>query len=495
VIASVPWCSAAKRWVAPCAEDEGYRDIIFSMKASNTQVAIQAYRLLAARLEARAPGQPSYPFHLGVTEAGDGEDGRIKSAIGIGALLEDGIGETIRVSLTEDPVMEVPVARAIASRAEAFWKKQQADVGTEPIFGADYCLDPYAHERRKTQSVDVAGIGWGSEAPVRVELDLEEVSDLSSSPREIAEDLAALRDVECEGLVVAAKSALEWKQVESLAAALSEAGLRVPISLRWSEEPFSEIESLTGRLLLPFNADTSTESLQQALEIAREKKCALQLCLSGELVDFPSLVKRALANQVPGTPLLLSVESDSPVQAMRAVAAQLESDLARDVLLVLTHSAPKGVSSEQEILAAATELGSLLCDGVGDGLLLSGFQGAASSVELGYRILQGARLRTSWTEFISCPSCGRTLFDLEETTARIKAKTDHLKGLKIAIMGCIVNGPGEMADADFGYVGAGVDKINLYVGHEIVERNVPQEEADERLVELIRKQGRWVDPA
>ncbi len=476
-------------------EAEDFHDVVFSMKASNTQVAIQAYRLLAARLEARAPGEPSYPFHLGVTEAGDGEDGRIKSAIGIGALLEDGIGETIRVSLTEDPVAEVPVARAIAQRAEACWEATIALASNEPIFSVPYCRDPYVHERRNTQLVDVAGLTWGGEAPVRVELDLGEISKLARSAEALASDLAELREVQCEGVIVSARTASECAQVEGFAAALSEASVHVPVSLRWLGNALSEPLSLKGRLLLPCNRDTSPEILQRAFAFAHGGQFALQLCLSGDLTDFPALVTSASAHHKQGTPLFFSVESSAPVQAMRRVAAQLESDLAQDVLLVLTHVAKKGRSPEQESLAAATELGSLLCDGLGDGLLLAGFDGAASSVELGYRILQGARLRTSWTEFISCPSCGRTLFDLEETTARIKSKTDHLKGLKIAIMGCIVNGPGEMADADFGYVGAGVDKINLYVGHEIVERNVPQEKADERLVELIRKEGRWVDPS
>jgi (E)-4-hydroxy-3-methylbut-2-enyl-diphosphate synthase len=476
-------------------EAEGFHDVVFSMKASNTQVAIQAYRLLAARLEARAPGEPSYPFHLGVTEAGDGEDGRIKSAIGIGALLEDGIGETIRVSLTEDPVAEVPVARAIAQRAEACWKAAEASAGKELIFDLPYCRDPYTHERRSTSLVDVAGMTWGGEAPVRVELDLGEVSELSISAEALAADLAGLREVQCEGVIVSAKTSSECSQVEEFAAALKQAGVQMPLSLRWLGDALCEPLWLTGRLLLPCNRDTSPEILQQAFASAHSGALTLQLCLSGDLTEFPALLTRALAQREPGTPLFLSASSSTPVQALRRVAAQLESDRARDVLLVLTHTAKKGRAPEREMLAAATELGSLLCDGLGDGLLLTGFDGAASSVEMGYRILQGARLRTSWTEFISCPSCGRTLFDLEETTARIKSKTDHLKGLKIAIMGCIVNGPGEMADADFGYVGAGVDKINLYVGHEIVERNIPQAEADERLVELIRKEGRWVDPS
>ncbi len=476
-------------------EAEKFHDVVFSMKASNTQVAIQAYRLLAARLEARAPGEPSYPFHLGVTEAGDGEDGRIKSAIGIGALLEDGIGETIRVSLTEDPVAEVPVARAIAQRAEACWETAKEPASREPIFQVPYCRDPYTHERRNTPLVNVAGMTWGADAPVRVELDLGEISKLSCSAEAFAVDLAKLRDVQCEGVIVSARTSSECAQVEDFAAALSEAGVEAPVSLCWLGDALSESLSITGRLLLPCTKDTSAEMLQHAFALAHAGPFALQLCLSGDLADFPSLATSALAHREPGTALLLSVESSAPVQAMRRVTAALESDQARDVLLVLTHKAQKERAPEQEILAASTELGSLLCDGLGDGLLLAGFDGVASSVELGYRILQGARLRTSWTEFISCPSCGRTLFDLEETTARIKSKTDHLKGLKIAIMGCIVNGPGEMADADFGYVGAGIDKINLYVGHEIVERNVPQEEADERLVELIRKEGRWVDPS
>jgi (E)-4-hydroxy-3-methylbut-2-enyl-diphosphate synthase len=190
---------------------------------------------------------------------------------------------------------------------------------------------------------------------------------------------------------------------------------------------------------------------------------------------------------------LVSVESERPVPAVRLVAASLR---ARGVAppLVLVQRAEPGEAPDAALLHAAMDLGSLLCDGLGDAIALPAREDAGGALALAYRILQGARLRTTWTEFISCPSCGRTLFDLEETTARIQAQTRHLKGVKIAIMGCIVNGPGEMADADFGYVGSGPGLVNLYVGHECVERHVPQAEADRRLVELIQRHGRWVEP-
>jgi (E)-4-hydroxy-3-methylbut-2-enyl-diphosphate synthase len=191
----------------------------------------------------------------------------------------------------------------------------------------------------------------------------------------------------------------------------------------------------------------------------------------------------------------VSVDADLPVHAIRLVAARLRARGAADLPIVLRHRRNPARSPEESLIAAAVDLGAPLCDGIGDAVALAGWEDAGRALDLAYRILQGARLRTTRTEFISCPSCGRTLFDLEATTARIKARTQHLSGVKIAIMGCIVNGPGEMADADFGYVGSGPGSVNLYVGKQLVERHVPAAQADDRLVALIREHGRWVEPA
>jgi len=475
-------------------EQESYVDVIFSMKASNTQVAIQAYRLLAARLAQRAPGSASYPFHVGVTEAGDGEDGRIKSAIGIGALLEDGIGDTIRVSLTEDPVREIPVARALAGRAKAQFAFAQET--SSPILKSSGASYPLAYRRRHTNEVRIGGMPWGGANPIRVEVELRSLgAEPEALAREVALGLRSQRDIEAEGLVVALHEERDTARFEVFVKTLREEKVAVPVSARLVETaPAVRFPSNAARILFPLYAGRDQDALECVAASARRLEVPLQLILHGELTALTALMDRCLALRGTGLPLLLSVDSEHTVHAVRFVAARLGAAHFDDCLLQLTRFPSEGTSSEEGLLDASVVLGSSLCDGLGDGLLLPLRGSLAETVALGYRILQGARLRTSWTEFISCPSCGRTLFDLEETTARIKARTGHLKGVKIAIMGCIVNGPGEMADADFGYVGAGIDKVNLYVGKQVVARNVSQAEAESRLVDLIREQGRWIDP-
>ena len=486
-------------------EDEGYRELVFSMKASNPQVAVHAYRLLAARLEERAakesggaPGrftQPSYPFHVGVTEAGDGEDGRVKSAIGIGALLEDGLGDTIRVSLTEDPVKEIPVAIALARRVEARW--QQAPPAA-PDPGAEFVDDPYAHRRRATRSLRAGELAIGGANPVRVELHLGPLPGApETAVQALAKSLARLNDVRCEGVSVDVFDLPDAERLERFRDALRRALPELPLGVRAEARTAAGYARSGERLIALAGGLVEDDELDAVASAARASGALLEWELRSALADVPRLVDRVLdASARAGLEdFLLAVDATPPVQAVRLAAARLRARGAADVPIALRVWRGAEEDPVRSLLAAATDLGAPLCDGIGDLISLAGWDDAAVAVPLGYRILQGARLRTSWTEYISCPSCGRTLFDLEETTARIRSRTGHLKGLKIAVMGCIVNGPGEMADADFGYVGSGPGSVNLYVGKECVARHVPSAEADQRLVDLIRERGAWVDPA
>ena len=463
-------------------EDEGYRDVVFSMKASNAQVAIQAYRLLAARLAERAGGfdAASYPFHLGVTEAGDGDEARVKSAIGIGALLEDGIGDTIRVSLTEDPVREIPVARALAAPYDERWSKPAPPSG--PIAFASVPADPYAHVRRVTRSEGDGAYDAGGEQPVRVELELGPPPlDARAARDALTAALARCAELACEGFVVDVRGPEEAERAREFAAAVHP----TPVSVRTSS---LEVDAPDFAARWVVDADMETASFASVAARARAAGCEVEWSFPAG--SDPRQALEAALDAVPGADV--SVAGGRPAD-VRLLAAALGARGSGGTRIALRHRSDPLASLEAALLRAATALGAPLCDGIGDRVSLGGFGGPDRDLRLGYRILQGARLRTSWTEFISCPSCGRTLFDLEETTARVKQKTEHLRGLKIAVMGCIVNGPGEMADADFGYVGSGPGKVNLYVGHECIVRNVPEAEAPDRLVELIREHGRWID--
>jgi (E)-4-hydroxy-3-methylbut-2-enyl-diphosphate synthase len=475
-------------------EDEDFFDVVFSMKASNAQVAIQAYRLLAARLEERAPGLPSYPFHVGVTEAGDAEEGRIKSAIGIGALLEDGIGDTIRVSLTEHPAREVPVAEVLARRCEARLSRAPESVD-DP--GAPFSEDPFAFRRRPTRSTGVAGLEMGGDHPVRVELDVGPLpTDALGAARALAGSLQTTGDVPCESFVVEVVDPGASERLAPFSLALEAAGLRLPLAVRVEAGFASACRAVAKRLVVAVVALAQDEFLVAAAKDAAGAGIPVEWELRGRLGEITGLLDRALAASAAAglDDILFSVDAELPVHAVRLVAARLRARGPVDIPIVLRHRRDRTLGDEASLVAAAVDLGAPLCDGIGDAIALAGFDDPARAVEVAYRILQGARRRTSWTEFISCPSCGRTLFDLEETTARIKRRTQHLRGVKIAIMGCIVNGPGEMADADFGYVGSGPGTVDLFVGKEIVARGVPDAGADDRLVELIRERGRWVDP-
>ncbi|HEY0789835.1 MAG TPA: (E)-4-hydroxy-3-methylbut-2-enyl-diphosphate synthase [Chthoniobacterales bacterium] len=394
---------------ARIARDLDFHDFIFSMKASNPKVMISAYRLLVARLYHEGVDW-NYPLHLGVTEAGDGEDGRIKSAIGIGSLLADGLGDTIRVSLTEDSVYEIPVAKALVAK----YARADSDPTLKINQGARLAYDPFAFSRRASRLVvALPGVALGGEELIRVAVHQRTFD-------QVAHKLDRMGDFQPEVV-------LEQNEVVAL-----------------DPRNGAEIEAVNGR---------------QSPVLVTVK----------DGLDLPVIAAfRMLALHVqPRHPVLLK---DS-----------------------LTPSSSSDKPFADALLEAAASIGALICDGIGDAVLIQGEAAPGQSLRLAYNILQAAGARIFKTDYVACPSCGRTLFDLQSTTARIKGATSHLKGVKIAIMGCIVNGPGEMADADFGYVGGAPGKVNLYVGKQPVKFNIPEGDAVSRLVDLIREHGRWVD--
>ena len=442
-----------------------FHNFKFSMKSSNPKVMIECYRLLVARLNeldeqefnpqsARWPSAKTnpqswnYPIHLGVTEAGEGEDGRIKSAIGIGSLLCDGLGDTIRVSLTEDSPREIEVCRDLLaqipklscseSRLQAA-SAEPAKAGTPN----DFPFDPFHFERRETPEIELAdGIKCGGEQLIRVVVTKATWDKVAPKirpkndvkPEAIYEDLNIAEidptqdfEINCETQLVTVKDGVKLPAITAfrlLAAKLKRLGRNNPILLK-----DCLVESRAG-----------VSPAQQALQCE-------------QLDDTTSPTSSARAGETP---------------------ALLDPKIA--------------------LLRASVVIGSLLADGIGDAILIRGESGAGQSLRLAYNILQAAGGRSFKTDYVACPSCGRTLFNLQTVTARIKARTEHLKGVKIAIMGCIVNGPGEMADADFGYVGGAPGKINLYVGKQAIKFNIPEADAVERLVDLIKEHGKWVEP-
>jgi (E)-4-hydroxy-3-methylbut-2-enyl-diphosphate synthase len=389
---------------ARIAREMDYHNFVFSMKASNPKVMIEAYRLLVARLDQEGADW-NYPIHLGVTEAGDGEDGRIKSAIGIGSLLADGIGDTIRVSLTEDPVFEVPVAQALA----APFQLKPSRVEQHDLVPS---YDPFSYERRKTNVMEIMGHELGGDKTVRVFTTQEKWNA-------VAHKIAKMGDFKPE--IILEKSGV-------------------------------------------IAIDPRDEAALSALNHGTETR--LVTVADGLDLDV--------------------------IPAFRTLAFRLD---ARHPILLKDTLQPASQSGDfvETLLVAARHIGSLLCDGIGDAVLIQGEPAPGQSLRLSYNILQAAGTRIFKTDYVACPSCGRTLFNLQSTTQKIRASTGHLKGVRIAVMGCIVNGPGEMADADFGYVGGAPGKINLYVGKQPVKFNIPEAEAVERLIDLIREHGKWID--
>ena len=469
------------------ARDESYHNIILSMKSSNPQVMVQAYRLLVETMTNEFG--ICYPLHLGVTEAGDGEDGRIKSAIGIGTLLEDGIGDTIRVSLTEDPEFEIPVCKDIVSR----YNHREASSPLPAIEKLPY--SPFEYARRK--SIAVENIG-GKQVPVVV-------ADLSS------------------------RDSITPSDLQSIGYTYDE-----PTD-KWSIGDAAADYVYTGSTPITFGLPGTLKNIVQASAWKQNSASVFPIfgladfnlaTLKSDRINFVQVDayiaadEQALTEVTEGLKLAaedktvvfcISSSNANAMQSVRRMFIQFaELGITQPVILVTDSG---GSTPDEHLIHFATETGALLLDGLGDGICL-GFS-AGSSLDnpvvkgrtylpvkdiyqftnnTAFSILQATRTRISKTEYISCPSCGRTLFDLQETTAKIRAVTNHLKGVKIAIMGCIVNGPGEMADADFGYVGSGPGKITLYRSKEIVKKNVDSEVAVGELINLLKESGAWVEP-
>ncbi|MEO5958144.1 MAG: flavodoxin-dependent (E)-4-hydroxy-3-methylbut-2-enyl-diphosphate synthase, partial [Opitutaceae bacterium] len=482
------------------AESHSYRAIILSMKASNPKIMIQAYRLLVARMAER---DMHYPLHLGVTEAGDGEDGRIKSAIGIGSLLLDGLGDTIRVSLTEDSVYEIPVARAIADKAMSLWETPVAAHPVSNRFEESDSIDPYHFTKREIAPQQLAeSVAIGAEQPPRVIVRLASIATLADSARQLA--ARSLKDSPAEGLLLPITTVGDLAELCSMIAStpLPPAFLALELSPALTPDILRPLLALSpGRLLLvrTFGA-AETKQLFAFAELVREHRHFLAVAVHPS--DFASLVPaiRRLGDRQMFLTLDARASSAPPLHAIgsyRKLAEALHQIESRAPIWI-RNTAATAVRAENSFLShlleAAFLTGTLLCDGIGDLVSIETESDPVRATRLTYNVLQGAGARSSKTEFVACPSCGRTLFDLQTTTQRIRAQTGHLKGVKLAIMGCIVNGPGEMADADFGYVGGAPGKINLYVGKNCVQYNIPQAEADARLIALIKEHGKWVEP-
>ncbi len=477
------------------ARGETYHNIVLSMKSSNPQVMVQAYRLLIQQMDAEF-GE-CYPLHLGVTEAGDGEDGRVKSAAGIGTLLEDGIGDTVRVSLTEDPEFEIPVCRDLVKRYEG--KSRQSSVVSIPKI-EKISYSPFTYQRRETFAVDNIG---AKHVPVVI-ADLSKINSITP------------------------------KHLESIGYKYDESSDKWNISDAAADYVFTGNQLLN--FALPGTLKVITYPAAWALATDKEKyfpifdgagylsgdhgkskslNFVMIDCFSDETTvnDFTNLDE--LANDT-SVVLCLSSMHQHAMPAVRRMFLELMNRKIQNPVVLITDS--NWQTADEHLIHYSTECGALFLDGFGDGICLGmtneSYQLQSSgntqdtsgrnysnntTVEqfinsTAFSILQATRTRISKTEYISCPSCGRTLFELQETTARIRSVTNHLKGVKIAIMGCIVNGPGEMADADFGYVGSGVGKITLYKGKEIMKRNIDSEIAVAELINLLKESDAWIEP-
>jgi (E)-4-hydroxy-3-methylbut-2-enyl-diphosphate synthase len=448
--------------------DLNYHEIVLSMKASNPQVMVQAYRLLVSQMISLGW---DYPLHLGVTEAGEGEDGRIKSAVGIGTLLEDGLGDTVRVSLTEDPEFEIPVALDLVNR----YSKPIVAPTIKPFTVNP--INPFYYSKRKTDAVQNIG---GHSVP-RV------VGDLSHFVKK--SPMASISPANLFGLGYAYSVEMDkWNLAEQAVdyVYLADGSLDF------------EIPGTLGVIINSGNwkMHQSRERFYPLFcgsEIFDEKSIHPELNFVA--VDLNILKPDYLEKIKSFSNVVLVLETMHPhgmLEQRRAFSEVSNYGIQIPIIIKRNYSA---LSENQFQLYSSTDCGALLLDGLGDGIWLNAAETAPPKMmnSTAFGILQATRTRISKTEYISCPSCGRTLFDLQETTSKIRSRTEHLKGVKIGIMGCIVNGPGEMADADYGYVGTGVGKITLYKGKEVVKRNVPSEKAVEELVGLIKEGGDWVD--
>ncbi len=452
-----------------------YYNIVISMKASNTQVMVQAYRLLVQKLDEE--GLKPYPLHLGVTEAGEGEDGRIKSAVGIGTLLEDGLGDTVRVSLTEEPELEAPVAKALIDR---YTKRA---VEAKPILPVEVLpINPYQYFRRQTHEVFNFG---GTNVP-RVVADFSKVPDV---------EMPDLKAVGHFYLPLPDK----WK-LNDLGADYLYAG----------KNPVPFMIANGSRQILDYRAWLRAEDgvnmfplLNPEEYLTVEHRHGQMNFLQLSITDLSATIISRLKEDRQVVLILETNNAHAMPELRRLLFALVENEITAPA--VLKRTCPADLTDDKLQLYAATDMGGLLIDGLGDGVMLGAeaipgeekghlLKRLAGYNSTAFGILQAARTRMSKTEYISCPSCGRTLFDLQETTATIRKRTDHLKGVKIGIMGCIVNGPGEMADADYGYVGVGKDRISLYRGQNVIKKFVPAVNAVDELIGLIREDGRWLEP-
>jgi (E)-4-hydroxy-3-methylbut-2-enyl-diphosphate synthase len=439
-----------------------YHNVIISMKASNPQVMVQAYRLLINKMEAEGM---SYPLHLGVTEAGEGEDGRIKSAVGIGTLLEDGIGDTVRVSLTEEPEFEIPVAKTLVDR---YLKRLPHDeiqsIDTIPI-------NPFEYTKRQTY--EVFNIG-GKNVPIVI-ADLHKKNKITPAGLfsqgyhySVPLDKWNIADMACD-YVFAGDNTIDF--------------------------------ATPGTLGVIYNHKTWLNNQgERCFPILEASSYLVGVELSADLnfirTNLNEVNDELISKLKTDTRVVLVIETSNKhamSEQRRLILELMNSDCHTPVIIGRSYV---NLSEEEFQLQASTDIGALLLDGLGDGTFIQAGTCGSDQMKMhtAFGILQATRTRISKTEYISCPSCGRTLFDLQETTAKIRSKTSHLKGLKIGIMGCIVNGPGEMADADYGYVGTGVGKITLYKEKEVVQRNIESEAAVDALIDLIKNHGDWIDP-
>lgn len=452
---------SALEFVRIC-EDMEYYDIVLSMKASNPQVMIQAYRLLVQKLDEE--GLQPYPLHLGVTEAGDGEDGRIKSAVGIGTLLEDGLGDTIRVSLTEEPEAEVPVAKMLADRYVNRKGTVIPEFDNNPIHPFEY---------QKRVSHEVVNLG-GSNVP-RVIADLSDKEKITHASLfafgyqySVPLDKWTITDMACD-YVYAGHLPVDFE---------------IPGTLGIIHDHSTWLKEREKTRTYP----VMTASAYKAGVLKSDSLNFILVNLHDLSEEFVLLLK----NDATAVLIITTENGHGMAEQRRLFASLINQNCTVPVIIKRDYN---DLSLDQLQLYSATDLGGLLIDGLGDGIFIDAKNcGPDKRInETAFTILQATRTRISKTEYISCPSCGRTLFDLQETTALIRARTFHLKGVKIGIMGCIVNGPGEMADADYGYVGSGPGRITLYRGKEVVKRNVPSAQAVDELIGLIQEDGNWVE--
>ena len=443
-------------------KDESYNQIVLSMKSSNPIVMVQAYRLLVNRMEAEGM---NYPLHLGVTEAGEGEDGRIKSSLGIGTLLEDGIGDTIRVSLTEEPEYEIPIARFLVDR---YTDRNKHD----NILDINDCaINPFEYNPRKSDTV----LNIGGENVPRVAANLSEIDIINQDTlNQIGytyfhdDDKWGISDFACDFIFIGDKNI----------------DFEIPGTLGVIQNYSTWIRDKKERHYPKINVDQYLEGVK------------LHPQLNILYLKVSKIDNEVIERLKKDSNIVLLIDTDNlhgMSEQRRFFIELLESNCKTPVIISRKYQT---ISNEEFQLYSSTDIGGLFVDGLGDGVYLTkkGSSSLEETNKISFGILQASRTRISKTEYISCPSCGRTLFDLQETTALIRSKTQHLKGLKIGIMGCIVNGPGEMADADYGYVGTGVGKISLYKKHDVIRKDVPMEIADQALIDLIKENGDWVDP-